>query len=216
MKGKIVMAMMVPMMSFGGMQPFGSMTWFNEPEKWSVDNGTLTMQVTGQSDYWRVSHYGFTVDDGPFLYTERGGEFEAKVKASGAYKDRFDQAGLMLRIDHENWIKAGIEYVDGHYNVSVVVTHGKSDWSVIELEKPVDALWIKAVRRRDAVELFYSFDDKDYKMMRNAWLQDNVPVKVGPFAAAPDGNGFEARFSDFSVKHLPDARRLEWLESHKD
>ena len=79
MKGKIVMAMMAPMMSFGGMRPFGSMTWFNEPEKWSVDNGTLTMQVTGQSDYWRVSHYGFTVDDGPFLYTERGGEFEAKV-----------------------------------------------------------------------------------------------------------------------------------------
>ena len=215
MKGIVVMAMMVPIMSFGGMQPFGSMSWFNEPEKWSVENGTLTMQVTGQSDYWRVSHYGFTVDDGPFLYTERGGEFEAKVKVTGAYKDRFDQAGLMLRIDHKNWIKAGIEYVDGHYNVSAVVTHGKSDWSVIKLEKPIDALWIKAVRRRDAVELFYSFDDKDYAMMRNAWFQDNVPVKVGPVAAAPDGNGFEARFSDFTVKHLPDARRLEWLEGHK-
>ena len=121
----------------------------------------------------------------------------------------------MLRIDRENWIKAGIEFVDGHYNVSAVVTHGKSDWSVIKLDKPIEALWIKAVRRRDAVEIFYSFDDKDYTMMRNAWFQDNVPVKVGPVAAAPDGNGFEARFSDFTVKHLPDARRLEWLESHK-
>ena len=112
MKGKMIMALMVPMMSFGGMQPFGSMTWFNEPEKWAVENGTLTMRVTGQSDYWRVSHYGFTVDDGPFLYAERGGESEAKVKVTGAYKDRFDQAGLMLRIDHENWIKAGIEFVE--------------------------------------------------------------------------------------------------------
>ena len=51
MKGMMVMAMMAPIMSFGGMQPFGSMTWFNEPEKWSVESGTLTMQVTGQSDY---------------------------------------------------------------------------------------------------------------------------------------------------------------------
>ena len=137
------------------------------------------------------------------------------MKVTGAYKDRFDQAGLMLRIDHENWIKAGIEFVDGHYNVSAVVTHGKSDWSVIRLDKPVEAIWVKALRRRDAVELFYSFDDKDYTMMRNAWFQDNVPVKVGPVAAAPDGKGFEARFSDFTVKHLPDVRRLEWLESHK-
>ena len=211
----LAMSVLAPVVSMGGELSFESMTWFNEPEAWSVTNATLTMRVTGQSDYWRISHYGFTVDDGPFLYAERGGEFEAKIKVKGAYKDRFDQAGLMLRIDHENWIKAGIEFVDGHYNVSAVVTHGKSDWSVIKLEKPVDAIWIKAVRRRDAVELFYSLDDREYTMMRNAWFQDNVPVRVGPVAAAPDGQGFEAVFSDFSVKHLPDARRLEWLEASK-
>lgn len=215
MKGWM-MAMVMPLVAMGeGTKPFSSMTWFNEPAAWSVTNGVLTMQVTGQSDFWRVSHYGFTVDDGPFLYAERGGEFEAKVKVTGAYRDRFDQAGLMLRIDHENWIKAGIEYVDGHFNVSAVVTHGKSDWSVIKLDQPIDALWIKAVRRRGAVELFYSFDDKDYTMMRNAWFQDNVPVKVGPVAAAPDGAGFKATFSDFSIRHLPDIRRLEWLEKNK-
>ena len=196
-------------------QSLDRMQWFNEPENWSVENNVLTMDVTPQSDYWRISHYGFTVDDAPFLYTVRGGEFEVKVKISGEYKVRFDQAGLMIRIDKENYIKTGIEFVDGKYNLSTVVTHKTSDWSVIELEKPVEYVWIKAVRRLDAVEIFYSFDDKDYTMMRNAWFQDNVPVKVGPVAAAPDGNGFEARFSDFTVKHLPDARRLEWLESHK-
>ena len=75
-RGVTMAAMMTSMVaSANGPQPFGSMTWFNEPAKWSVENGTLAMQVTGQSDYWRVSHYGFTVDDGPFLYTERGGEF---------------------------------------------------------------------------------------------------------------------------------------------
>ena len=98
----------------------------------------------------------------------------------------------MLRIDHENYIKAGIEFVDGKYNLSTVVTHRTSDWSIIPLEKPVPFVWIKAVRRLDAVEIFYSFDNKEYTMMRNAWLQDNHPVMVGVMGACPDGDGFNA------------------------
>ena len=196
-------------------QTLDRMQWFNEPENWTIENDVLTMDVTPQSDYWRISHYGFTVDDAPFLYTMRGGEFEVKVKISGDYKVRFDQAGLMIRIDAENYIKTGIEYVDGKYNLSAVVTHKTSDWSVIQLDKPVDYIWIKAVRRLDAVEIFYSFDDKEYVMMRNCWLQDNTPVMVGMMAACPDGNGFKARFEHFQIKHLPDARRVEWLKKNQ-
>ena len=197
-------------------QSLENMQWFNEPESWSIKSGRLTMDVTPQSDYWRISHYGFTVDDAPFLYTLRGGEFEVKVKISGDYKVRFDQAGLMLRIDKENYIKTGIEYVDGKYNLSAVVTHHTSDWSVIELQEPVDFVWIKAVRRLDAVENFYSVDDVNYTMMRNCWLEDNTPVMVGMMAACPDGNGFKATFEHFSIKHLPDQRRLEWLKKNQE
>lgn len=194
---------------------FDNMQWFNEPEEWSIDNGSLTMQVTPQADYWRISHYGFTVDDAPFLYALRGGEFEVKVKISGDYTTRFDQSGLMLRIDHENYIKAGIEFVDGRYNLSVVVTHHTSDWSIIPLDAPVPFVWIKAIRRLDAVEIYYSFDDKEYTMMRNAWLLDNHPVMVGVMGASPDGNGFNAKFEHFAIRHLPDMRRLQWLKEHK-
>lgn len=197
-------------------QILDKMQWFNEPDKWEITNNTLSMNVTPQSDYWRISHYGFTVDDAPFLYGTYGGEFEAKVKISGDYRVRFDQSGLMLRIDHQNYIKAGIEFVDGKYNLSTVVTHNTSDWSVITLEKPVPYVWIKAVRRLDAIDIFYSFDDKEYIMMRNAWLQDNTPVMVGLMGACPDGNGFTAKFENFSVKHLPDQRRLKWLESNAE
>ncbi|MCE4063499.1 DUF1349 domain-containing protein [Chryseobacterium gleum] len=196
-------------------QTLEKMTWFNEPEKWEIKNNSLSMFVTPQSDYWRVSHYGFTVDDAPFYYTTYGGEFEAKVKITGSYKARFDQMGLMLRTDKEHYIKAGVEFVDGKYNLSTVVTRNKSDWSVITLEKTPPAVWIKAVRRLDAVEIFYSFDDKNYIMMRNAPLQDNTPVMVGLMAACPDGQGFNATFEHFKVKHLPDQRRLQWLETHQ-
>lgn len=193
-------------------QSLDKMQWFNEPTKWEIKNNSLTMNVTPQSDYWRVSHYGFTVDDAPFLYTLRGGEFEVKVKVTGDYTARFDQAGLMLRIDHENYIKAGIEFVDGKYNLSTVVTHHTSDWSIIALDRPVPFVWIKAVRRLDAIEVFYSFDDVTYTLMRNAWMPDNHPIMVGVMAACPDGNGFKARFDNFSIKHLPDQRRVEWLK----
>ncbi len=197
-------------------QSLEKMNWFNEPESWEIVNPQkFTMQVPAKTDYWRISHYGFTVDDAPFYYGTYGGEFEAKVKVSGDYIEQYDQAGIMVRIDHENYIKAGIEFVNGKYNISTVVTHKTSDWSVIELNEPVDFIWIKAVRRIDAVEIFYSFDDKTYTMMRNAWMQDNIPMMVGVMAASPDGEGFKATFEHFSVKHLPDQRRLEWAESLK-
>jgi uncharacterized protein len=205
---------LMALVNISNAQSLEKMHWFNEPEKWEVKNNVLNMFVTPQSDYWRISHYGFTVDDAPFYYTTYGGEFEVKVKITGEYKARFDQMGLMLRIDHENYIKAGIEFVDGKYNISAVVTHKTSDWSVTPLDKTPAFIWIKAVRRLDAVEVYYSYDDKTYTMFRNAYLQDNTPVKVGLMAASPDGKGFNAKFEGFKVTHLPDQRRLEWLKKN--
>lgn len=196
-------------------QSLEKMNWYNEPERWQIKDGSLIMQVTPKTDYWRISHYGFTVDDAPFYYSTYGGEFETKVKLTGDYKARFDQMGLMIRIDQKNYIKTGVEFVDGKFNISTVVTNEKSDWSVTTLNKIPPFIWIKALRRLDAIEIYYSFDDKNYIMTRNAPLQDNTPVMVGLLAASPDGNGFEARFENFSVKHLPDQRRAEWLKQHQ-
>ena len=209
-----LMLLFVSQLSFS--QTLEKMQWFNEPEKWEIKDKTLSMFVTPQRDYWRISHYGFTVDDAPFYYANYGGEFEAKVKITGKYKSRFDQAGLMIRIDHENYIKAGIEFVDGKYNLSTVVTHKTSDWSVITLDESIPYIWIKAVRRLDAIVIFYSFDDNEYVMMRNAWMKDNTPVQIGGMAACPDGDGFDVTFEHFKVKHLPDMRRLEWLKNNAE
>ena len=196
-------------------QDVNKMNWLNEPSSWKVKDGNLKMNVTPKSDFWRKTHYGFTVDDGPFYYTTRGGEFEVSVKISGSYKTRFDQMGLMLRIDEEHWIKTGIEYVDGVYNFSTVVTDVYSNWSVIELNGKPESIWIKAVRRIDAVEIFYSLDGVKYKMSNVAYLSDKKPVMVGMMAASPDGDGFDALFEDFFVKHLPDLRRQKWLINNK-
>ena len=215
MKKLFVTAMLSTMALASNAQSLEKMTWFNEPTNYEINGKTLTMDVPGHCDYWRISHYGFTVDDAPFYYATYGGEFEAKIKVSGEYETRFDQAGMMIRLDHENYVKFGIEFVDGKFNISAVVTHHTSDWSVIRLDEPVPHLWLKAVRRLDAIELFYSFDDREYTMMRTLWMQDNCPLQVGPVAACPDGQGFKARFSDFKVRHLPDQRRVEWLKNNQ-
>ena len=86
-------------------QTLEKMQWYNEPEKWEIRDGVLTMSVTPHSDYWRISHYGFTVDDAPFYYANYGGEFEVKLKVSGNYRERFDQAATvgviyMLKLGH--------------------------------------------------------------------------------------------------------------------
>lgn len=55
---KMIFAMLFAVMSgltISG-QTLEKMNWFNEPASWQIDGGTLTMDVTPNSDYWRISH----------------------------------------------------------------------------------------------------------------------------------------------------------------
>ncbi|GAA4275576.1 DUF1349 domain-containing protein [Aquimarina mytili] len=192
------------------------MQWFNEPDTWKIINdSSLSMYVTPNTDFWRKTHYGFTVDDGPFYYSNVGGEFELNVKITGSYKTRFDQMGVMIRVNEKIWIKTGVEYVNQKINLSAVVTHQNSDWSMVELNQKPVSVWLKITRRLDAVEIKYSLDNADFTLMMLAYFPDNIPVMVGLTAASPDGNGFDALFEDYTIKHLPDKRRSEWLKQNK-
>ncbi|MEJ7664443.1 MAG: DUF1349 domain-containing protein [Hymenobacter sp.] len=128
------------------------------------------MQVDGGTDFWRVTHYGFIRDNGHFYYQEQAGDFLAKVKVVGHYQALYDQAGLMVRLDEKNWIKTGIEYVKGVQNVSAVVTREVSDWSVVPRQDSPPAVWLTLLRKGDYVEIQYSFDNKEFKMLRLAYF----------------------------------------------
>lgn len=178
------------------------MQWFCEPQTWNAEGDRITVTVSGGTDFWRKTHYGFIRDNGHFGYVEVQGDFSVEVKVMGDYRDLYDQAGLMLRSDEAHWIKTGIEYVHGVQYVSAVVTNDFSDWSVAPLAGNPPALWLRVVRKAEAVEIFYSLDAAAYTLLRVAYLPPAPKIAVGVMCAAPDGQGFGVTFENLDVQPL--------------
>jgi regulation of enolase protein 1 (concanavalin A-like superfamily) len=176
--------------------------WLHQPAHWTVEEGTLSATIPAGTDYWRVTHYGFIRDNGPFYYQERSGNFEAKVRIQANYHELYHQAGLMIRIDEENWIKAGIEFVNGKQNLSAVVTRGFSDWSVTARSDSPAFLWLRLQRFHDTVQVSYSLDNETWAMIRLAYFPPAAPARIGMFAAAPGKEPFEVTFDHFSISAL--------------
>lgn len=179
---------------------FENMQWLNPPASADIRADDLQVTTAAQSDFWRKTHYGFIRDSGHFFYREVTGDFTAEIRVDGRYKDLYDQAGLMLRVDAENWIKTGIEFFDGQQHASAVVTREFSDWSVVRLAGSPSSLWLRVVRKAEAVEIFTSLNGQEYRLLRMAYLLPSAVTQVGPMCASPDGAGFEVRFTAFTLQ----------------
>jgi regulation of enolase protein 1 (concanavalin A-like superfamily) len=173
--------------------------WLNEPRRWVAEDGELRITTDPHTDFWRVTHYDFIRDNGHFAYEAVRGDFVAEVVVVGAYRDLYDQAGLMARVDDRNWMKCGVEYVQGVQHASVVVTRDCSDWSVMPLPENPASIWLRVVRRGDHVEVHVSTDGKRYTMLRLAYLAPSDLAMIGPMCCSPDGDGFNVVFEGFRV-----------------
>ena len=56
-------------------------------------------------------------------------------------------------------------------------------------------------------KIFYSLNSDKYTMLRLAYFPDNTPVMAGMMTVSPDGEGFDALFEDFEIKHSPQTGR---------
>jgi regulation of enolase protein 1 (concanavalin A-like superfamily) len=178
------------------------MKWLNEPANWKANDQSLYLSVEPGTDFWRITHYGFTRDTGHFYYTDVRGDFEAIVNVSGQYNEQYHQAGLMIRMDNANWIKTGIEYVDGLQKISAVVTRDFSDWSVIPCPGSPEDIWLKLLRKSDYVQIDYSFDAIDFSMLRLAYFPTEKNVQIGLIAAAPGDKSFDVIFNGFQIRDI--------------
>ena len=183
------------------------MEWLNEPARWSQDGDVLTVTAGGRTDFWRTTGYGFVRDNG-HLYGQRlSGDFVLSVRVSGAYATQYDQAGVMVRIDEQRWLKTGIEFFDGRPQFSTVLTAEFSSWAVGQLPAGLAELTLRVSRHGDAVEVHYAADADQPRLGSLVYLPPGAEVLAGPMCAAPDGDGFQATFRDLAISPAPGAEQ---------
>jgi uncharacterized protein len=175
------------------------MKWYNEPYTWKEREGAIEVTTKAKTDFWRKTHYHFIRDDGHFYYREINGNFTAQVKITGEYQTLYDQAGLMLRLNEENWLKCGIEYVNNIQYISAVVTRDYSDWSVVPLKDNPVSVWLRLKREDEAIEISYSLDGTNHTMLRMTYLSEAETMQVGLMCASPQGDGFTVAFEEFKI-----------------
>lgn len=177
------------------------MEWLNEPPSWEGDASRLHVRTGPDTDFWRETHYGFIRDNGHAYLTRVTGDFVATVEVEGHYRELYDQAGLMVRASPTDWLKAGIEFVDGAQLASVVVTRTYSDWSATPLEPAPERFAVRVTREGTAVSIDGSTDGgATWRFMRVAWLSEAAAWQVGPMCATPQGSGFDVVFHDLRIE----------------
>ncbi|MBP7003239.1 DUF1349 domain-containing protein [Amaricoccus sp.] len=175
------------------------MSWLNEPPEWREAAGALSVVTGDRTDFWRETHYGFVRDDGHFRGAAAAGDVVATVGFRGDYATLYDQAGLMLRRDARNWIKAGIEFVGGRRMLSVVVTREQSDWSTTPCLVEDDWLRLRMTRIGGAVHVHWAGATGAFRMLRLAPFPQG-PAAVGPMCCSPQRAGFRAEFRDLTLE----------------
>jgi regulation of enolase protein 1 (concanavalin A-like superfamily) len=178
-----------------------SLAWLNPPSHWQRRDGDWIVTTDNHTDFWRKTHYGFIRDNGHFAYGTVVGDFSVEVTFFGKYETLYDQAGLMIRLDAERWIKTGIEFVEDSMNFSTVVTNDTSDWSLIPLSgMPVlEPIRVRLVRRGATVTTAFCRPDGHWQTARVAGFPGEPRCQAGIMCCSPQRAGLEVRFSDFAL-----------------
>ena len=192
---------------------FNKSQWTNKPTKFALTENSISITTEPETDLWQRSYYGFRNDNAPCLQVDTDQNFTFTAKVCFDYKARFDQCGLVIYIDSDNWFKASIEYENGTISRlgSVVTNLGYSDWATTDIALP-NHIWYR-LSRRGADFLIESSPDGDvFKQMRIFHLhklgetteqmgKTDPPlpaqslVNVGVYACSPLNSSFTAEFS---------------------
>lgn len=108
-----------------------AMQWTGKPACCAISPNRIEITTLPHTDLWQRTYYHFRNDNAPGLQTETDEKyfsFIVKTDFSESHP-RFDQSGIVMYLDSENWLKASVEYENETFQHpgSVVTNHGYSD-----------------------------------------------------------------------------------------
>jgi len=192
-------------------------SWLNQPKQFHISENSISLVTEPKTDFWQRSYYGFRNDNAPAYLFESSENTTFTVKANFQYKALFDQTGLIIYLDSDNWFKASIEYENNDFARlgSVVTNNGHSDWATTNIH-PVDTIWYRLSRRGPDFLIESSFNGLNFSQMRifhlhalgittpemgkiNPPLAAEQSIKFGVYACNPVESSFKAKFTDFQI-----------------
>lgn len=182
------------------MSQSGNSFWRNPPPFHERRGETLVVTTGKDGDYWNNTFYGFRHLNGHFHATPVGGDFSMEVTFSAKYERLYDQAGAMVFVDDNNWLKCGCEFTDGALHFSVVVTRDdQSDWSMMPLAAdPKAPVTLRLTRHAEALRV-QVLDGATWRLVRLCYLRMGESVEAGPMTCSPLGEGLEVAFERVAI-----------------
>lgn len=179
------------------------LAWVNEPSVYTIGSSEIMIRTEPGTDLWQRTYYGFRNDNAPVLQIHTDEKyFSFVVKTEFASKHRFDQCGIVMYLDSENWLKASIEYENDRYQRlgSVVTNHGYSDWATTDIDASIKSMWYRLSRREADYCLECSEDGIHFKQMRICHMWEGAEeIRFGIYACSPEESSFEAVFSNMQI-----------------
>ena len=178
--------------------------WTRQPKDFTVKDGKVYITTLPHTDLWQRTYYHFRNDKAPVFQMETDEKFFSfivKTDFTGSHQ-RFDQCGVVLYLDSDNWIKGSVEYENDEFQHlgSVVTNHGYSDWATTEIPASVKVMWYRLSRREDDYCIECSEDGKRFKQMRVCHLHEGGGrIRFGIYACSPEESSFTAVFSDMQL-----------------
>lgn len=177
--------------------------WVREPKQAVITETSVEIITEPKTDLWQRTYYGFQNDNAPVLQIDISEPyFSFVVKTHFESKCRFDQCGIAMYLDSDNWLKASIEYENTEYQRlgSVVTNHGYSDWATTDISADIKEMWYRFSRRESDYCIECSTDGVNFKQMRicHMW-EGSGQIKVGIYACSPEQSSFKATFTDMQI-----------------
>lgn len=177
--------------------------WIREPKNYNISQEKIEIITEPHTDLWQRTYYHFRNDNAPVLQMETEEKyFSFIVKTEFESKNRFDQCGIVMYLDSENWVKGSIEYENEKFQHlgSVVTNNGYSDWATTEIDASIKSMWYRFSRRENDFCIECSEDGVIYKQMRVCHMF-NVKDKIqfGIYACSPENSSFKATFTNMEI-----------------